>query len=991
MVYSAVLLAWFVLLAKGTPRAADDLSVAAAALLFVASLFIGVLSYVEHTQSQRPSMVLGGYVFLTLLFDIVQTRTLWLASHTTYESTEARLITASVALKAVILGLESVPKRRWIRWDAKEHSPEESSSVFSLGVFFWVNQLMGGGYRGVLGIKDLYPLDASMSANTLHGKYISKAHVERYRQGHKFPLLKDLAASLAGPFLLPVAPRVAQIGFTFCQPFFINTMLSFLSQPNETRQKNVGYGLIGASVVIYTGIAVSQSFYNYYNQRAIYMARGALVATIYKKTTEMKLTTADDSAAITLMSTDVERIVRGAESLHDLWASVAQVAIGCWLLYDRLGVPFVAPLLTIVVCAIILAYIMRQVGRQQAMWMEKIQNRVGLTANAIANMKLYKISGITGPVANLIQNLRVKEIKVGNGYRLLLVFTALMAHTPSQLAPVFTFAVTAHRLDVTTIFTSVSYIFLVTNPLTMMFQGIPTILTALKCVERIQKFLGAEPRSDFRTIATENFEKPRISDDRDTITQRDESVSQGLAFTIKKGNFGWGADKTTLSNINLRIPAKQLTLIIGPVASGKSTLCKVLLGEIPVHDGTVTAHIPVTSIGYCEQTPFLYNASLKANIIGHCQFDQKKYDEVINATLLGPDVALLPSGHDTEIGSNGIMLSGGQRQRVSVARALYLEAQLVLFDDILSGLDTDTESELFKRVFGPSGIISRRNSTAVVCTHSVKNLPSADHIIALGEGGTVVEEGTFKDLMENQKYVHSLGVKIATASSVSSDTDDGDKKQEVVAPRSKSSAINTALDDRSRQTGDWSIYVHYFSTTSTICLVSMVLTGIFYGFATNFVNIWLDYWASDTFDRSNSFYVGIYALLSVSSLLSLLCNAGFSLTTMVTFSGTTLHRRAITTVVTAPLKFFSTTDAGVVTNLFSQDMTLIDSQLPSAFINTSLNSMELVAMLFVVASASPYLAISYPFMFAFLYILQKFYLRTSRQMRLLDLEAKSPL
>jgi hypothetical protein len=112
---------------------------------------------------------------------------------------------------------------------------------------------------------------------------------------------------------------------------------------------------------------------------------------------------------------------------------------------------------------------------------------------------------------------------------------------------------------------------------------------------------------------------------------------------------------------------------------------------------------------------------------------------------------------------------------------------------------------------------------------------------------------------------------------------------------------------------------------------------------------------------------------------------------MTASAGTELHHRAIFTVISAPLRFFTTTDTGVVTNLFSQDMTLLDSDLPLALTNFTLDISNTIGSAFVVASASPYLAIGYPFLIGILYFIQMFYLRTSRQIRLLDLEAKSPL
>lgn len=843
--------------------------------------------------------------------------------------------------------------------------------MFALGVYSWLNRLFLRGYRDVLAVDDLYPLDAGMTSEKLHARLASKMRVHRYREEATFGLCKDLARTLVGPFLSPIAPRIALVGFKFCQPFFITAMLSHLA--DDKAAKSHGYGLIGSCFLIYVGVALSSALYSYYNQRAVYMMRGCLASAIYKKTTESKLTAADDAAAVTLMSTDLERIVRGSQFVHETWANVLEVAIGSWLLEKQLGTAFVCPLIVIVFCAALLARVLGLVGAKQAAWMAKIQNRVGLTSNAVSHMKLYKISGITGPVADLIQRLRVGEIGVGNKYRRLTIVAAILGFSPVCLSPVITFAVTSKHLDVNTLFTSLSYIVLLSQPLVTMFQTLPSIFASLTCMQRIQKFLADEPRTDFRR-------RPASSEE-----------SHDQAFVVEDGSFGWGGDKITLNHINASIPANKLTLVVGQVASGKSTFCKVLLGEMPVSSGTVNAFFSPSRIGYCEQTPFLYNASLRDNIVGHCSFDQELYDEVVDATLLGPDVALLPAGHDTKIGSNGIALSGGQKQRVSVARALYSQANVLVFDDVLSGLDNDTEAELFRRVFGPGGVTRRRNATVVVCTHSVRHLPSADHIIALDSGGTVIEQGGFDELMLNNKYVHGLGVKGGADIPRSSTQKKLPSLQTAPKPKPSSTSFKSALDDKARQQGDFSIYAHYFNSVHASAPLLLLLSAVSYAACNNLSTVWLKFWSEDAFGRPTGFYVGLFGLLRALQVTSLGLNATVTFIFLISASGTELHRRAVNTVVSAPLKFFASTDSGVVTNLFSQDTTILDSELPMSLTNVSLDVADCAGMAAVIASASPYLAIGYPFIFALLFFVQRFYLRTSRQLRLLDLESKSPL
>jgi hypothetical protein len=246
--------------------------------------------------------------------------------------------------------------------------------------------------------------------------------------------------------------------------------------------------------------------------------------------------------------------------------------------------------------------------------------------------------------------------------------------------------------------------------------------------------------------------------------------------------------------------------------------------------------------------------------------------------------------------------------------------------------------------------------------------------------------------MKNNKYVHSLGVKHKDADSSS---DDGKSEARVTTVAAAPTAI-TPLDiqtaeDKARQQGDLSIYKHYFKSVGFWAVIAVAASGILAGACNSLSAIWMKFWAEDTFDRSFTFYVGIYGLLRSGFIVFLFCDGVICLIGMTASAGTELHQRAIHTVIAAPLRFFTKTDTGIVTNLFSQDMTLLDSDLPMSLLNFSLDVSNTVGSAFVVASASPYLAVGYPFLIGVLYLIQKFYLRTSRQLRLLDLEAKSPL
>ncbi|ORY61431.1 putative ABC multidrug transporter [Pseudomassariella vexata] len=968
-----------------------SLAIGCAVSQLLAALCMACLSLFDHSKNPRPSVLLNAYLFITILLDVTETRTFWLASGTKAEQTYTCIFTAGIAVKALILLLEAQRKAKWVMWDAKEHSPEETSGIYSLGVFFWLNSLFLDGYRKILQIRDLYPLDQSMGGESLHRRFSKHLDYEKLKRS-KYGLLQVLARTLVTALLLPIPARLALLGFNFCQPFFISRLLDYLSHlsgPDTTASANVGYGLIGASVAIYTGIAISNALYGYFHQRMLYMARGCLVTAIYTKAVEASNFSGDEGAPLTLMSSDIERIIIGFDSLHDIWAAFIETGIAGWLLYTQLGAAFVTPLVVVLVCVLSTTVLVRYTGPSQKAWMEAVQRRVSLTATVIGNVKNLKISGLTTPVTEFVQNLRVDELASGSRSRKLSIMAALIAFVPLLVTPFITFGVAARKgLNATRLFTSLSFLLLMANPLQTIFQSIPMLIAGLACLSRIQAYLESETRKQRRaTLDSAREDSEKQSKDVPTST---------TAIEVRNGSYGWEASKIVLDNVNLEVPNSALTIIVGPIGSGKSTLLKALLGEIPFNQGSITMGARYARVGYCDQSAFLYNGSVRDNIVGFSPLDPTRYSEVIEATMLAFDLEKLPLGDHTNIGSNGITLSGGQKQRVALARSLYLQSDLLVFDDVFSGLDADTEDQIFRQVFGPDGLIRRRHATAVLCTHSIRHLPAADHIVALGNG-TVVEQGTFQDLMANERYVHSLGVK-------SSDSDTpSDVAESSVSMQSQPDLLRQATtassvlvdNDKSRQIGDSTVYKLYFQSMGLLLAGSLFFWAAVLGFFYNFPNIWLTYWSTDVVSQnpkhSNALYAGIYALLQISCLLSLMTLATLLHLVAIKRSGASLHWNALNTLINASLAFFTKTDQGTVLNLFSQDLNLIDNDLPNALLNVLFTVSVSIGQACVMITSSPFIAISYPFLIALLWVVQRFYLRTSRQLRLLDLEAKSPL
>jgi ATP-binding cassette subfamily C (CFTR/MRP) protein 1 len=210
------------------------------------------------------------------------------------------------------------------------------------------------------------------------------------------------------------------------------------------------------------------------------------------------------------------------------------------------------------------------------------------------------------------------------------------------------------------------------------------------------------------------------------------------ALQITNGTFTWGGETTTLKNINLKVKKGNLTAIVGSVGSGKTSVISALLGEMQKLNGFVNVD---GSVALVPQQAWIQNATLQDNIVFGRPFNKEFYNQVIDACALRPDLAMLPGGDQTEIGEKGINLSGGQKQRVALARAVYSQAEVYLFDDPLSAVDSHVGKHIFDNVLGENGLL--KGKTRLLVTHAVIYLPKVDEIYVM-VNGEITESGSYK-------------------------------------------------------------------------------------------------------------------------------------------------------------------------------------------------------------------------------------------------------
>ncbi|MCJ1392591.1 hypothetical protein MMC18_005461 [Xylographa bjoerkii] len=825
-----------------------------------------------------------------------------------------------------------------------------------------------------------------------------------------------------------IVPRALQIGFLFAQPFLIRTTIALMSAPDSLYTTYTGYAIIGSYAIVYVGIAISTVIARHKAFRVITMMRDSIVSMIYDKTIKLPSTGLDGNSPITLMSADIERLASGLRYMHDAWASIIEICIALYLLYKELGIAGIAPIVIAMACAVFAVILSAMSRNRQKIWLEAIEARVDATSRMLGSMKGVKMRGLTKKLFSIIQGMKEDEIKKSQKFRELLIAAAAVAYSNGAIAPVISFAIYSVGgsgvLTTEKAFYALTLFALLNEPIGTLVEALTGLATARGSLDRIDKFLKRDPHVDGRASAISTYyndsaaatdttndagsmelkrsnitgqtlpilsfsEKTHVvlgaQDVSDSMPYGIESVTEIVAARHRTA--GWVMNSVpVLQNLNFNVQPSTFTVVLGPTGSGKSTLLSALLGEVPEYDGYLYVSTP--NVAYCAQIPWLTNTTLKENILGESLFDLNWYRRVIRACGLERDFSTLASGDHCLVGSNGSTLSGGQKQRVALARAIYSRKLTVVLDDPLSGLDPSTEEWVIAHLFGSSGLFREMGVTVIMASNSVQHLSIADHIVVLGANGRITQQGSFEELNSIEGYVQSLSLEKQEPSAI--------LKHETgtTSLTMPEGFDNLPPMDGDRRTGDMSLYTYYIQTVGIPQSIFFVGLLSLYVFFLSFPAIWVQWWAAANDIQPNhklSMYLGVYACLAAGAMISVVISCWHLMVNIVSKAARVLHTRLLSSVLNAPMSFLTTTDLGITTNRFTQDLQLIDMELPISLLNTVLASLTCLAQLIIISYSTRYLAAIVPLCLGVFYMIQRFYLRTSRQLRFMEIEIKSPL
>ncbi|KAJ7510427.1 ABC protein [Mycena galericulata] len=802
-------------------------------------------------------------------------------------------------------------------------------------------------------------------------------------------------------------------------PILVKAIINFAkaraaAKEAGTEPPSIGRG-VGMTLGLFCVVVMASIFQHQFFWRSMttgVLARAALTASIYKRgvrLTGKARTTLTNSVILNHVSTDVSRIDACAQWFHAAWTAPIQVTVCLIILLTQLGPSALAGFSLFVFIIPIQQHIMSRQFRTRGLSMKFTDQRAKVLLEVLGSMRVVKYFCYEVPFLKRIFDIRQNEIrgirKIQHSQSANMALAFSLPVLASTLAFV-TYTRVTTGFDIAIIFSSFSLFQLLRQPMMFLPRALSNIADARNALNRLSRAFSAEVFTDAPFVVDPTQELALEA--KDVSFEWELPASAGDAAAAKSSSHAKVSEKLKqddadsvdeqpfrVQNIDLRIPRGTLAGVVGRVGSGKSSMIAGLIGESRRVGGQFSFG---GKVAYCPQTAWIQNASLRDNVLFGQPFDSDRYWGIMEMACLLPDLQLLPDGDLTEIGEKGINLSGGQKQRVNIARALYYNAEIIIFDDPLSAVDANVGKSLFHNAV--LGMI-QQGKTVILVTHALHFLAHCNYIYTL-ENGRISEHGSYQELLDKRGEFARLDAEFggdgnAEAEAVENLITTTVTVEELKIKSAKAAgtgklAGNLIVKER-RTTGSvsWKVYGSYIKAGRGYITLPFVLLAIIGMQGCQISNSYtLVWWQENEFNKPFSFYQSLYAGLGVSQA-SFTFLMGVAIDVLSMSAAKNLHHDSVHNILYAPMAFFDTIPMGRIIGVFGKDIDTIDNLLSMSlrmFTTVMSNMMSAIILISVLEHyfiiAAVFIACGYSYFAAF-------YRASARELKRLDALLRSVL
>uniref|UniRef100_A0AAA9SID3 Uncharacterized protein n=1 Tax=Bos taurus TaxID=9913 RepID=A0AAA9SID3_BOVIN len=882
-------------------------------------------------------------------------------------------------------------------------APLLEETVFSL---FWLNPLFKIGYKRRLEEDDMYsvlPEDHSQHLGEELQGYWDQEVLRAEKDAREPSLMKAIFKHHWKSYLVFGIFILLEEGTRVVQPIFLGKMISYVENydPTDSAALHEAYGYaagLSASVLVW---AVLHHLYFYHIQRLGMRLRVALCHMIYCKVLRLSSSAMGKTTTgqiVNLLSNDVNRFDQVTMFLHYLWVGPLQAIAVTALLWMETGISCLAGMAVLIFLLLLQSCFGMWFSSLRSKTAALTDDRIRTMSEFISGIKSVKMNALEKSLIDLITRLRRKEISkiLQSSYLRGMNLASFFAVTKIMIFVTFITNVALKKvITASQVFVVVTLYEALRFTSTLYFpMAIEKVSEAIISIRRIKNFLLLDEISQLTTQLP--------SDDKTIVHMKDFT-----AFWDKE------SETPTLQGLSFTVRPGELLAVVGPVGAGKSSLLCALLGELPPSQGQASVH---GRIVYVSQQPWVFSGTVRSNILFGKKYEEERYEKVIKACALKEDLQLLKENDLTEIGDRGTPLSEGQKARVSLARAVYQDADIYLLDDPLSAVDVGVSGHLFKQCIRQA----LKEKITILVTHQLQYLKDASQILILKDG-KVMQKGTFAEFSKSgidfediifwekvEKAEPSPGpgtLTLISESSVQSQPSSRPSLKDAAPEDQDTENIQVTLPLEGRLVGrvGFKTYENYFTAgVHWFIIIYLILVNI--GAQVN-KNIYFGFVPS-------SWYLHIF-ILYLFNLLILTCliytlrdlfqrigkSSGiilFGITkSLLMFyvlvnSSQTLHNKMLESIFRAPMLFFDRNPIG------KSDTKFLSKYERSLILRASVfllfqTFLLVIGVVGVMVAAIPWIAIPVIPLGILFFVLRRYFLETSRDVKHLECTTRSPV
>ncbi|KAH7485126.1 ATP-binding cassette sub-family C member 4 [Phytophthora ramorum] len=884
--------------------------------------------------------------------------------------------------------------------DESRRNPLDTANLLSIATIWWLQPMLIRGYKSSLDEDRVWDLPEVDKARPLQQRF-DAAYVGEAKKNSAKAEKKGAAAKRPNVnFALWQATKDTYVTALGCylvnsvlvliQPFLIKAILQNMEGQDNMFGISSGYGLAVLLGCVAFCAATAINSGQFLTARAGCNARMVVINSAYQKILRLSATarrTMNNGEVVTIAGVDSERVMEAYRlGLWCIMSPLILIAV-CILVGTQMGA-YVGLAVAVVSAAILWGAFTssRNIGVYRRRISKIGANRVKLTNEVLLGIRVIKFYAWEHSISDIIHAIRDQEValmRVYNNYRLANAILMFLGPTVLNLVCFVVYVLQGHTPDVSTTFVILALTNCCKMPFSIFANSSVAVAEAITSTRRLSDFLMSGEIDEYPPPALSPSDTPTIS--------------------IDNADFQWEEDAPvpTLSSINLTLNPGTLTVVVGSVGSGKSSLVNALLGEMQEVRGT---RLVRGSIAYASQQAWIQNQTVRDNILFGEPYDVDHYQCVVKACQLLPDFEMLELGDQTEIGERGINLSGGQKARVSVARAMYRARKFdfVVLDDPLSALDVHVANAVFSE--GLAGLAQGKTRLLVLNSH-YHLLQYADRVLVMADG-QIVGDGTLLELEREFPFLVTPNIENdndGDSKGVDEDAHALERKSSLAVVSSKADADGNGnletrgklivAEDRLVGAVKMKTYIDYLASSgwNGYFLASVVFTLFAVAQVALFFCDWfLSQWSKGSFDLASKSSLAIYAGLVVGSAILVFIRCTYFMRVCMVCSGM-LHSKYLLKVLLAPVTtFFDVTPVGRILNRFSRDLDQVDNPLPYWALWMLLMMFQMASAFIVCAAADPYVLIIYaPVGLAFVFAI-KVYQASARELKRFDSITRSP-